>query len=95
MVFPIFGKKPGSFLRLQGAFRGYGTGLFLPESWDQDRERCHAAGIPDEVVYRPKWEIGWCPSIIDVLRAFIFKSYENEEDFLLESRLNLENGQFG
>ena len=37
----------------------------------------------------------WCPSIIDVLRAFIFKSYENEEDFLLESRLNLENGQFG
>ena len=27
MVFPIFGKKPGSFLRLQGAFRGYGTGL--------------------------------------------------------------------
>ena len=31
--------------------------LFLPESWDQDRERCHAAGIPDDVVYRPKWEI--------------------------------------
>ena len=32
--------------------------LFLPESWDQDRERCRAAGIPDEVVYRPKWRIG-------------------------------------
>jgi SRSO17 transposase len=31
--------------------------LFLPESWDQDRERCRAAGIPDEVVYRPKWQI--------------------------------------
>lgn len=31
--------------------------LFLPESWDQDRERCREAGIPDEVVYRPKWRI--------------------------------------
>jgi SRSO17 transposase len=31
--------------------------LFLPESWDQDRQRCKAAGIPDEVVYRPKWQI--------------------------------------
>jgi SRSO17 transposase len=31
--------------------------LFLPESWDQDRPRCRQAGIPDEVVYRPKYEI--------------------------------------
>ncbi len=31
--------------------------LFLPQSWDQDRERCRQAGIPDEVVYRPKTEI--------------------------------------
>lgn len=31
--------------------------LFLPESWDQDRDRCRAAGIPDEVGYRPKTEI--------------------------------------
>ena len=31
--------------------------LFLPKSWDEDRERCRAAGIPDKVVYRPKWEI--------------------------------------
>jgi SRSO17 transposase len=31
--------------------------LFLPESWSQDRERCRRAGIPDEVVYRPKSEI--------------------------------------
>ncbi len=31
--------------------------LFLPESWATDRERCRAAGIPDEVVYRPKWQI--------------------------------------
>jgi SRSO17 transposase len=44
----------------------YGTGdfhclvdgdLFLPEGWSDDRERCRAAGIPDEVVYRPKWKI--------------------------------------
>ena len=31
--------------------------LFLPEAWDQDRARCREAGIPDEVVYRPKWQI--------------------------------------
>jgi SRSO17 transposase len=45
---------------------GYATGdfhalvdadLFLPESWSLDRARCRAAGIPDEVVYRPKWQI--------------------------------------
>jgi SRSO17 transposase len=31
--------------------------LFLPESWSDDRERCRRAKIPDEVVYRPKWQI--------------------------------------
>ena len=31
--------------------------LFLPESWSEDRPRCRAAGIPDDVVYRPKWKI--------------------------------------
>jgi SRSO17 transposase len=31
--------------------------LFLPESWNADRDRCRRAGIPDEVVYRPKTEI--------------------------------------
>jgi SRSO17 transposase len=31
--------------------------LFLPESWSEDRERCRKAGIPDEVVYRPKTSI--------------------------------------
>ena len=32
--------------------------LFLPEkTWQQDRDRCRQAGIPDEVVYRPKWQI--------------------------------------
>ena len=31
--------------------------LFLPEDWSADRDRCRAAGIPDDVVYRPKWKI--------------------------------------
>jgi SRSO17 transposase len=31
--------------------------LFLPESWSDDRPRCREAGIPDSVVYRPKWKI--------------------------------------
>lgn len=31
--------------------------LFLPESWDADRERCREAGIPDEIHYRAKWWI--------------------------------------
>jgi SRSO17 transposase len=31
--------------------------LYLPEAWDADRPRCRAAGIPEEVRYRPKWRI--------------------------------------
>jgi SRSO17 transposase len=31
--------------------------LFLPEDWSQDRPRCREAGIPDEMVYQPKWKI--------------------------------------
>jgi len=32
--------------------------LYLPrQSWHEDRERCRAAGIPEQVVYRPKWRI--------------------------------------
>lgn len=32
--------------------------VFLPEqTWGQDRDRCRMAGIPDEVVYRPKWQM--------------------------------------
>lgn len=41
-----------------GSFQALLDGdLFLPESWSRDRTRCQAAGIPDEVVYRPKTEI--------------------------------------
>jgi SRSO17 transposase len=31
--------------------------LYLPEVWSEDRPRCREAGIPDEMVYRPKWKI--------------------------------------
>jgi SRSO17 transposase len=31
--------------------------LFLPESWSNDRDRCDKAGIPKEMVYRPKHDI--------------------------------------
>ncbi len=31
--------------------------LYLPKSWDQDRDRCDEADIPDDVVYRAKWRI--------------------------------------
>lgn len=31
--------------------------LYLPQCWHDDRERCHRAGIPDDVVYRSKYEI--------------------------------------
>lgn len=33
--------------------------LFLPESWSNDRQRCREAGVPDEMVHRPKWQIAW------------------------------------
>jgi SRSO17 transposase len=42
----------------KGAFKTLFDGdLYLPKEWDDDRPRCRAAGIPDEVVYRPKWHI--------------------------------------
>ena len=31
--------------------------LFLPEDWADDRGRCRQAGIPDDLLYRPKTEI--------------------------------------
>ena len=31
--------------------------LYLPQCWHADRERCRLAKIPDDVVYRPKYEI--------------------------------------
>jgi SRSO17 transposase len=59
------GKTANCMVTVQLAFSSYDTRfrtmldteLFLPESWDNDRERCRAAGIPDDVVYRPKHHI--------------------------------------
>jgi SRSO17 transposase len=31
--------------------------LYLPEDWAADRDRCQRAGIPDDMVHRPKWQI--------------------------------------
>lgn len=31
--------------------------LYLPESWTEDRPRCRAAHIPDDVGYLPKWRL--------------------------------------
>lgn len=30
--------------------------LYLPQSWTDDRSRCQAAGVPDEVDDQPKWK---------------------------------------
>jgi SRSO17 transposase len=31
--------------------------LYLPKSWSEDRQRCRAAGIPDEIKHRTKWRL--------------------------------------
>ncbi len=31
--------------------------LYLPQSWADDRKRCRAAKIPEELGYRPKWRM--------------------------------------
>jgi SRSO17 transposase len=33
--------------------------LYLPQSWDEDRDRCRDAGIPEDIRYRPKWQIAY------------------------------------
>jgi SRSO17 transposase len=41
-----------------GGFRALLDGeLFVPEDWSDDRKRCRQAGIPEDMVYRPKWKI--------------------------------------
>jgi len=32
--------------------------LYLPKSWDEDRDRCRRAGIPDDIIHRSTWKIG-------------------------------------
>ena len=42
----------------QGPFKSLiDADLYLPAEWNRDRRRCREAGIPDTVVYRPKWQI--------------------------------------
>ena len=31
--------------------------LYLPEAWAQDRRRRRAAGVPDTIAFRPKWQL--------------------------------------
>ncbi len=45
-----------------------GWRLYLPESWAQDRPRREEAGIPDEVVFQPKWQLGL--DILDQVRGW-------------------------
>src|SRR5438045_712594 len=42
----------------RGPFRGLlDADLYLPKGWAVDRPRCRAAGIPDTVLFRTKWQI--------------------------------------
>lgn len=34
-----------------------GLHLYLPEAWTDDRKRCAAAGVPEEIEFKKKWEI--------------------------------------
>lgn len=34
-----------------------GPRLYLPKEWTDDRERCRAVGVPDEVEFKTKWQI--------------------------------------
>lgn len=52
----------------QGDFHALLDGeLFLPEAWSADRDRCRAAGIPDDMIHRPKWRIAL--ELLDRARA--------------------------
>ncbi len=46
---------------------GLGLRLYLPEDWAEDRPRRARAGVADEVVFRPKWQIA--PDEIDRVMA--------------------------
>jgi SRSO17 transposase len=42
--------------------------LYLPETWTKDKERRQAAGIPEEVVFKKKWELAL--DLIDQVRGW-------------------------
>ena len=45
-----------------------GWRLYLPESWAKDRERREEAGVPEEVVFKKKWELAL--ELIDQARGW-------------------------
>lgn len=45
-----------------------GWRLYLPQSWAKDAERRQQAGIPQEIVFRKKWELAL--EILDQIRAW-------------------------
>ena len=45
-----------------------GWRLYLPETWAKDKERREAAGIPEEVVFKKKWELAL--EVIDEVRGW-------------------------
>jgi SRSO17 transposase len=45
-----------------------GWRLYLPETWTKDKERRQAAGIPEEVVFKKKWELAL--DLIDQVRGW-------------------------
>jgi SRSO17 transposase len=45
-----------------------GMRLYLPKEWTDDRARCRAAGVPDDVPFKTKWEIAL--DLIDQMLAF-------------------------
>ncbi len=58
------GKKENCIVTVHLTYARYGFHtlidgeLYLPKSWSDYRARCQEAGIPDDMVYRPKWKIG-------------------------------------
>lgn len=34
-----------------------GFRLYLPQAWTEDRARCRAVGVPDEIAFKKKWQI--------------------------------------
>jgi SRSO17 transposase len=47
-----------TYTSFDGAFRTMlDSSLYLPKCWHDDRDRCREAKIPDDVTYRPKYEI--------------------------------------
>jgi SRSO17 transposase len=34
-----------------------GFGLYLPQKWTDDRERCRAAGVPEEIGFQTNWQL--------------------------------------